>query len=116
MPHGLGAVRHGRCSGGPGRGDRTSPAGIQGPLMGIAVVTGGGRGIGAAVCVALASAGAEVVVVDRDAGPAEAVGRQVSGRAIVLDVGDPDAVASALAGIEAEILVNNAGYDEFGWF
>jgi len=84
--------------------------------MGIAVVTGGGRGIGAAVCAALAAAGSRVVVVDRDSEPAEAVAEEIGGTALQLDVSDPAAVASALDGIEAEILVNNAGYDEFGWF
>jgi 2-hydroxycyclohexanecarboxyl-CoA dehydrogenase len=83
---------------------------------GVAVVTGGGRGIGAAVCLALAAAGTDVVVVDRDREPAERIAARIGGRALEVDVGDPDAVASALAGIEAEILVNNAGYDEFGWF
>ncbi len=116
MPHGLGAVRHGRCPGRPGRGDRTPPAGIHGPLMGIAVVTGGGRGIGAAICAALAAAGSQVVVVDCDSEPAEAVAEEIGGTALQLDVSDPEAVASALGGIEAEILVNNAGYDQFAWF
>ena len=84
--------------------------------MGIAVVTGGGRGIGAAVCAALAAAGAHVLVVDRDAEPAGKVAAGVGGQALVLDVADAPAVAAALRGVEAEILVNNAGYDEFGWF
>jgi 2-hydroxycyclohexanecarboxyl-CoA dehydrogenase len=84
--------------------------------MGTAVVTGGGRGIGAAVCVALAAAGAQVVVVDRDLEPAEQIAKEVGGTALQLDVGEPEAVAEALRGIEAEILVNNAGYDQFGWF
>jgi 2-hydroxycyclohexanecarboxyl-CoA dehydrogenase len=84
--------------------------------MGVAVVTGGGRGIGAAVCAALAAAGAEVLVIDRDSEPAHAVAAGIGGTALVLDVGDPAAVADALAGRRAQILVNNAGYDEFGWF
>ncbi|HEX3828455.1 MAG TPA: SDR family oxidoreductase [Sporichthyaceae bacterium] len=83
---------------------------------GVAVVTGGGRGIGAAVCAALATAGAQVVVVDRDAEPAAAVAKEIGGTSLVLDVSDSEAVAGALRGVAAEILVNNAGYDEFGWF
>jgi 2-hydroxycyclohexanecarboxyl-CoA dehydrogenase len=83
---------------------------------GTAVVTGGGRGIGAAICTALVAAGAEVIVLDRDAEPAADVARTIGGTPLVVDVGDPEAVAAALAGIEADILVNNAGYDEFGWF
>jgi 2-hydroxycyclohexanecarboxyl-CoA dehydrogenase len=79
-------------------------------------VTGGGRGIGAAVCSALAAAGAEVVVVDRDAEPAQEIATAVGGTAVVLDVADAAAVASTLGGIDAAILVNNAGYDQFAWF
>jgi 2-hydroxycyclohexanecarboxyl-CoA dehydrogenase len=68
------------------------------------------------VCVALAAAGAEVLVVDRDHEPARAVAAGIGGQALTVDVGDPAAVAAALGGRQAEILVNNAGYDEFAWF
>lgn len=81
-----------------------------------AVVTGGGRGIGAAVCRALAAGGASVVVLDRDAAPAEEIAKETGGTALVLDVADPEAVAAGLRGLGAEILVNNAGYDQFAWF
>jgi 2-hydroxycyclohexanecarboxyl-CoA dehydrogenase len=81
-----------------------------------AVVTGGGRGIGAAICAALAQAGADVVVVDVDAALAAAVAEQVGGRALALDVADADAVAAGLGEIDARILVNNAGFDSFAWF
>jgi 2-hydroxycyclohexanecarboxyl-CoA dehydrogenase len=84
--------------------------------MAVAVVTGGGRGIGAAICVALAKAGHSVWVVDRDAEPAYIVAEAVGGRAVVLDVANAEQVISVLGESDARILVNNAGYDEFSWF
>jgi 2-hydroxycyclohexanecarboxyl-CoA dehydrogenase len=81
-----------------------------------AVVTGGGRGIGAAVARRLAAEGAYVLVVDLDAGPANLVAEEISGQAMVLDVADPDAVHAALRDRAADVLVNSAGYDEFCWF
>lgn len=84
-----------------------------------AVVTGGGRGIGAAVAEALAAAGASVVVTARSAGEIEAVAEGLRARgwrahAVVCDVTDPDSVAAMadralnLMG-HVDVLVNNAG-------
>ena len=83
-------------------------------IGGIAVVTGGASGIGAACCRVLADAGATVVVLDRDAARAEAIAEEVKGRAWVADVGDEKAPTHAPRAIEAEIgpvevLVNSAG-------
>ena len=79
-----------------------------------AVVTGGGGGIGAAICRHFAAAGASVAVVDRRADAAEAVAREVGGVGIACDVAQSDevaravdAAAQALGGITD--LVNNAG-------
>lgn len=87
----------------------------------LAVVTGGGRGIGAAVAARLAADGADVVVVDRDLTPATEVAARVGGEPLHLDVTDADAVERGLGpdafdGRPVAVLVNNAGYDHFAWF
>jgi NAD(P)-dependent dehydrogenase (short-subunit alcohol dehydrogenase family) len=79
-----------------------------------ALVTGGGAGIGAAICRALAAEGATVAVLDRQVAPAEAVANEVGGISIEADVADGDAMARAVADTtEAlgglSLLVNNAG-------
>lgn len=82
-----------------------------------AVVTGGGRGIGAAIVRRLAAEGASVVVLDRDLDVAEQLAAEVGGEPAQVDVTDPAAVRAALGGQRAfEVLVNNAGFDAFGWF
>jgi 3-oxoacyl-[acyl-carrier protein] reductase len=79
----------------------------------IAVVTGASRGIGRAVALRLAER-YEIVAAARSMLELEALVGEIEqqggrARAVQLDVGDPDAVARALAGVRAEILVNNAG-------
>ena len=83
-------------------------------LEGIAVVTGGASGIGAACCRHLAQSGATVIVLDRDKAKAEAVAREIGGHAVEADVTQDDALRDCAARIEAErgpvdILVNSAG-------
>jgi NAD(P)-dependent dehydrogenase (short-subunit alcohol dehydrogenase family) len=57
----------------------------------IVVVTGGARGIGAALCERFAKEGAEAVVVaDRDAAGAEAVAAQIGGAGMPCDVSRED--------------------------
>jgi 3-oxoacyl-[acyl-carrier protein] reductase len=80
----------------------------------IAVVTGGGSGIGEAICRRFAADGARVAVVDIDRGAAERVASDVNGIAVEADVGDPASANAALDTVERElgaldILVNNAG-------
>jgi 3-oxoacyl-[acyl-carrier protein] reductase len=84
----------------------------------VALVTGASRGIGRAIAVKLAGAGATVVAAARGTNAAGTVGEIAShgGRAeaIALDVTDDAAVAAAIAGIlerhgKIDILVNNAG-------
>jgi 3-hydroxybutyrate dehydrogenase len=72
-----------------------------------ALVTGGASGIGLATASALAAAGAQVTVLDRDAEGAQRAAAAVGGDALALDLSDLDAVASLP--LDADILVNNAG-------
>jgi NAD(P)-dependent dehydrogenase (short-subunit alcohol dehydrogenase family) len=77
----------------------------------VAVVTGGASGIGAAVVRALAAAGADTAVWDRQA-PGGAAAAATT--AVTCDVGDPGSVTSALARTVAElgtptVLVTAAG-------
>ena len=80
-----------------------------------ALVTGAGRGIGRAVALALASAGAELVLVSRTPSQLDEVAGKIAqqgGRAqsLPLDVTDSAAVRDAVAGLDRlDILVNNAG-------
>ena len=76
----------------------------------IALVTGGGRGIGANVARALAEDGWSVVVAARTRPQVETVAAEIGGRAVELDVSSRESVERALAEAgPVELLVNNAG-------
>jgi NADP-dependent 3-hydroxy acid dehydrogenase YdfG len=75
-----------------------------------AVVTGASSGIGEATARRLAAEGFAVVVGARRMDRLEAVAADIGGRALFLDVTDPDSVAAFAAEIgECAVLVNNAG-------
>jgi NAD(P)-dependent dehydrogenase (short-subunit alcohol dehydrogenase family) len=78
------------------------------------IVTGAGRGIGAAIARAFATEGASVVVTDKDEGSAAALARDIGGQAMRLDVAsEQDWEALAQAWPECDVMVNNAGITGF---
>ncbi len=83
--------------------------------MGIALVTGAGRGLGRATATRLASDGFDVVAVDLDAESAAVTAEAVGGTGYPCDVADRQAVRElALAVGPIEVLVNNAGIWTYG--
>jgi NAD(P)-dependent dehydrogenase (short-subunit alcohol dehydrogenase family) len=75
-----------------------------------ALVTGGGRGIGADVARELAAAGWHVTVTGRTSEQVEAVAKEIGGTAVVGDVSKRDDVERMLAAAEPiDLLVANAG-------
>ena len=82
--------------------------------MTIAVVTGGGHGIGRALCRRLQRDGATVVVADIDGESAKVVADEIGGIAVTVDVTDEKAVADLISRIEddtgpIDLFVSNAG-------
>ncbi|HZZ77971.1 MAG TPA: SDR family NAD(P)-dependent oxidoreductase [Gemmataceae bacterium] len=80
----------------------------------VAFVTGGGQGIGEAICRRLATAGAKVGVFDRNASAAARVAHEIAGHAVAGDVTSEADVETAVEDVAAhlgpiDILVNNAG-------
>jgi 3-oxoacyl-[acyl-carrier protein] reductase len=80
----------------------------------VAVVTGGGAGIGRGIAAGLAAFGADVAIWDREADAGAAAAKDVDGLAVSTDVRESDQVIAALdATLEryghVDVLVNNAG-------
>lgn len=85
------------------------------PLAGKhAVVTGGGRGIGAAIATALAGQGATLTLMGRDRPRLEKHAQTLSAHVLTVDIANAESVEAAFARAQADvgpidILVNNAG-------
>lgn len=88
----------------------------------VALVTGGGRGIGRQICIGLAAEGRRIAVADLRAEEAAITVKQVTeaggtALAVSMDVADSDSVTEGLLQVrdelgEIEILVNCAGWDD----
>jgi NAD(P)-dependent dehydrogenase (short-subunit alcohol dehydrogenase family) len=80
----------------------------------VAIVTGGGSGLGEATARALAAAGAKVAVLDVNEAGAQRVAGEIGGIAAKCDIADSDSVTAALDATEAKfgtprIVMNIAG-------
>jgi len=80
----------------------------------VALVTGGGRGIGRLIAHELADAGMRVAVAARSTGEVEETAKELEGLAVTADVSKRDDVEAMTATVERELgpidlLVNNAG-------
>ena len=80
----------------------------------VAVVTGGGSGIGLAIATALVDAGATVAIADIELSTAERAAAEIGAHAFAVDVSDEASVLAVASDVVArfgrvDILVNNAG-------
>jgi NAD(P)-dependent dehydrogenase (short-subunit alcohol dehydrogenase family) len=85
----------------------------------VALITGGGRGIGAGIARELADAGMKVAVSARTRDQVDAVANEIGGLAVVADVSKQADVEAMVAEVERELgpldlLVNNAGIAHWG--
>src|SRR5438093_13584253 len=83
-------------------------------LDGVALVTGGGRGIGASIARELANAGMRVAVSARSRAEVDTVAEEIGGLAVVADVSQRGHVERMVGEVESELgaidlLVANAG-------
>jgi 3-oxoacyl-[acyl-carrier protein] reductase len=88
-----------------------SPRELEGQ---VALITGGGRGIGRMIARELADAGMRVAVAARSAGQVEETAKEIGGLAVTADVSKQEDVDEMVATVERELgpidlLVNNAG-------
>lgn len=83
--------------------------------MSTVLITGGSRGIGAATVALFAARGDRVVFLyEKNHSAAQAVARKTGASALCCDVADGEAVRTAIADLDVDILVCNAGINETG--
>lgn len=80
----------------------------------IALVTGGASGIGLACARRLGSAGATVIIADRNLASAEAAAKELLGYGLALDVGEEESVRTLASNVQSrfgavDFLINSAG-------
>ncbi len=96
---------------------RVSKSKTAHPLNGkIALVTGGGKGMGAAIAAKLAEGGATVVITGRDEAAMEKTAASIGGNVLIrhCDVRNPESVSSLFVALKKQfksldIVINNAG-------
>ncbi len=91
-----------------------------------AIITGGSRGIGKAIAMALAKEGVNIIITGRNESSLQATQKEISELGVnvlyaVMDVSKRKEVDAAIAGIleksgPVDILINNAGIGAFGGF
>ena len=82
-----------------------------------AIITGGGSGIGAAICRRFAAEGASITILDCDADAGQGVADTLGGQFIQCDVADEQSVMTVFSQLKdsaPDILVNNAGIAHVG--
>jgi NAD(P)-dependent dehydrogenase (short-subunit alcohol dehydrogenase family) len=67
--------------------------------MSVAIVTGGGSGIGAALCGVLGESGYQIAVADLDLSAAEMIAKECGGKPFKVDVGDEASVVALFASV-----------------
>jgi NAD(P)-dependent dehydrogenase (short-subunit alcohol dehydrogenase family) len=84
----------------------------------LALITGGGRGIGRAIALLFAQHGARVAVAARTRAQVEGVAEEIGANALALvcDVSSVESIAEMFADLQPDILVNNAGIAESSAF
>ena len=80
-------------------------------------LTGGAKGIGAAIARRLAADGARVIIADLDIASAQALAAEIGAIAVQLDVADLERVQRTVLDTGPhQVLVNNAGIDQHAYF